>query len=266
MRFTAFALALLLAGCTSAGHRQSTVTEIHPVALEQECLKNFPGQVPPKSEATAGRTICYEQFALFASSETKTPLWVAENLTPEEVHTGLARKDAFHAEPRLPSGSWAELKDYRNSGFARGHMAPSADMATPTAQYESFSLANMVPQDTRNNSGPWKAIETKVRDMAAAEPLFVVTGPVYVSGGMPRVIGDNRIAVPFKLYKAVYQPATGITGAYVMTNESRPECRRISINDLTALTGINVFPDLPADILDRLDLLPSPKGLNCRIG
>lgn len=81
------------------------------------------------------------------SGVTKTPIWSAEYLTKEKIAAKLPRKDSFHPESKLPSSERAELSDYARSGYDRGHMTPSADMGMASAQAETFTLANMVPQD-----------------------------------------------------------------------------------------------------------------------
>jgi endonuclease G, mitochondrial len=39
----------------------------------------------------------------------------------------MGRTDNFRADPAIPTGSTA-LRDYRGSGFDRGHLTPVADM------------------------------------------------------------------------------------------------------------------------------------------
>lgn len=77
------------------------------------------------------------------SGISKTPLWSAEYLTASAIDADVPRKDKFHEETLLPQSERAELKDYAKSGYDRGHMAPSADMPTESAQADSFSLANI---------------------------------------------------------------------------------------------------------------------------
>lgn len=237
-------------------------------AEPEECSQEvYQGRVPVVSPTLPEdqQFLCYEQFSLLHSAKHKTATWVAEALTPERVTTRVVRKDAFRADPRLDAGRRAELNDYKKSGYARGHMAPSGDMSTPTAQKESFSLANMVPQNSRNNSGPWKGIEDGVRKLAEKSPIFVVTGPIYLSSTVPHTIGANAVSVPDQLYKAIYQPDTNLAGVYILSNEAKPTCRIVTAAEFKNITGMQVFPSLPPALATESVLLPHPKSLFCSL-
>jgi endonuclease G len=140
--------------------------------------------------ASATRELCYGVFGVVHSGVTRTPLWSAEHLQAENLASAqdLPRKSAFHAEAKLPPSQRAELSDYARSGFDRGHMAPSADMPDRDAQRESFTLANMVPQDAENNRHVWAGIEGAVRKMAKQEgALYVITGPAFIGATVQKV-------------------------------------------------------------------------------
>jgi endonuclease G len=205
------------------------------------------------------REICYSGYAVLHSGITRTPLWSAEHLTRQRVADAeeMTRENAFHPEPSLPPAERAELKDYQRSGFDRGHMAPSGDMPDPQSQQESFSLANMVPQNPENNRRLWARIEAAVRRLAERDgELYVVTGPVFRGETLQRLNG--RVLVPTMLYKAVYDPARRQAGAYLVRNDAGDGHEIVSLAQLKDLTGIDVFPALPPEVKAAAMPLPPP--------
>ena len=138
-------------------------------AAESACPQFFVGGTAPNLAnpklAARTRELCYSKFAVLHSGVTRTPLWSAEHLTRVQLDAARAldREGTFHSDPHLPKRERAELADYARSGFDRGHMAPSGDMPDRQAQQESFSLANIVPQNPDNNRDLWSDIEAAVR-------------------------------------------------------------------------------------------------------
>jgi endonuclease G len=163
----------------------------------------------------------------------------------------------FHPDPNLPHDERAELADYARSGFDRGHMAPSGDMPDARSQEESFSLANMVPQNPDNNRHLWEHIETAVRDLGRRDgELYVVTGPIFQGQTLQRLHG--RVLVPTKLFKAIYDPNRRAAGAYVVPNAPGDDWEEVSIEQLAEMSGIDVFPELPPRLKQSAMQLPSP--------
>lgn len=227
------------------------------------CSDHFAGGAAPviTSESLAKRTaqLCYEEFAVLHSGISRTPLWSAEHLTDKQVDAakGLKRKNTFHAEEKLPEADRAQLADYVRSGYDRGHMAPNGDMPTETAQHESFSLANIIPQHPKNNQRIWAAIEEAVRDYTEQEgEVFIVTGPLFEGESLKRLNG--RVLIPTSVYKAIYNPAKNVAGAYVARNAPGDTYETLSIAELEARIKINVFPSLSPEVKAAGIDLPQP--------
>lgn len=215
------------------------------------------------------RQLCNSEFALLHSGLTKTPIWSAENLTSERLDaaSGLKRKNPFHAETRLPPDERAELADYKDSGFDRGHMSPNGDMPNPKAQRESFSLANMIPQHPCNNEVLWAGIEDSVRKLTMDEDqVFVVTGPVYLRSGQQQQIGDG-VMVPAQVFKAIYVPSLDEAGVYVTPNADGTAFQKISVQALAAMIEVDVFPTLTQKVKSKVMALPppGPARFGCRL-
>lgn len=190
------------------------------------------------------RELCYDSFAILHSGSTKTPVFVAQRLNKALVaDADEKRTNRFFADARLPSVERATLDDYKGSGYARGHMAPAGDMPTAQAMAQSFSLANMVPQNQKQNSGPWSQIEKATRQYAtrAQGDVYIITGPVFASN--PPTIGAGRVAVPSHVFKLVYDAKTKKAWAHwqANTDDARAD-NPISYGELTKRIGMELLP------------------------
>ena len=235
-----------------------------PVLAATDCPRHFAAGQPPAllNAKLKPRTqaLCYEAFAVLHSGVSRTPLYAAEHLTRQnmEAAKSLTRKDSFHAESELPREDRAELSDYARSGYDRGHLAPNADMPTRSAQAESFSLANMVPQVHENNAGVWAGIEAAARQLASDEgEIYVISGPAFVGNDIQQI---GRVLVPTHLWKVIYSPRQQRAGAYLISNDKTREYSVLSIAELQKLAGLDPLPGLPQLAREQAMHLPKPQG------
>lgn len=210
-----------------------------------QCLQFFPGATPSVPAGAALRELCFSDFAILHNGKTKTPVFVAQRLNRRMLAAAqnISRTDRFYAEARLPQAERAELSDYRGSGYSRGHMAPAGDMSSGEAMAQSFSLANMAPQDQTHNAGAWNKIEADTRKyvMRARGDVYVFTGPVYGAGA--QTIGEGRVAVPSYLYKLVYDAGTGRSWVHWQANRADAKAGApISYDEFLSRTGLRLLP------------------------
>jgi endonuclease G len=234
------------------------------MAASTNCPEQYAGGQAPDliNQKLAVKTleICYSEYGLLHSGVTRTPLYSAEHLTRDQLQQARAmiRNSKFFPDPNLPRNERAELRNYTKSGYDRGHMAPSADMPDELAQRECFSLANIVPQDHKNNRGAWEGIESAVRKLAQNRgELYIVTGPIFSGDKLQRIGG--AVMVPTQLFKAVYDPRTKQAGAYLVDNTATAQPQMISVAELEKVAGIDVFPAISAEVKAEAMSLPEPK-------
>jgi len=260
--------------CISAFLLAIFVSFAQPLQAEQvSCASQLYLGTPPavKNPKLGAQTypLCFSEIALLYSGIARTPLWSAEYLTADRIERARTlprlRSNAFHEELSLPTGERSELADYRRSGFDRGHMAPNGDMSTPDAQEESFSLANMIPQDPCNNEVLWEGIESAVRALALSSgQVYVITGPAFLGAELQSLKG--RVLVPTHIFKAVYVPSLDAGGAYFAPNDGSQGWEPISISELEKRINIDVFPQLSARVKEQVMNLPEPAPhFGCRV-
>jgi endonuclease G, mitochondrial len=267
-------LVLLASGCQSparapaigsAWRSDQAPTAIEQARIDENCGPLGRPTVRPQHKPRVGptRMVTYDQFVLEHSSVDRIPIWVAEHVTPAEVSGDIPRRDAFKAEPSLPVGERDELSDYRGSGYDRGHMAPAGNQTVdPDRKKETFTLANMVPQNGPQNQQIWADLEATVRDWGKQGELYVITGPLFweeeedsattADGQIDYyTIGTNMVAVPTHTYKIVARQrgADWETIAFVIKNDNsfeRPWSFASYIKPVAYIedrTGIDFFPN-----------------------
>jgi endonuclease G len=220
-------LGLVAAGSFAFAFGQEKIQQLVAGAAPSNaaCLDQFYRDAPPylmkDSLNKHSYPLCFNGFNVMYSGVSKTPLWVAEALTPSRLSQKIPREDSFHEETRV-----------------------NADMPNKEAQFDSFSLANMVPQAPKNNQQVWRELEEATRALAVKQKqdVYVVTGPVFAAKKL-KTIGKGVI-VPTAVFKALYLPKTGAAGAYYAPNDNSQQVKIVSICYLEEQLGINLFPQL----------------------
>ncbi len=210
-----------------------------------QCSEHFWQGVPPATvfdpSGSNQYPLCFMGFATLYSGVSNTALYSAHHLTGRDIKKArkLPRKDSFRPETRLPVSHQSQLKDYKHSGYDRGHLVPNGDMPDVKRQYDSFSLANIVPQNSEQNRGVWQQIESHVRTLSERYgESYVVTGTGFSSH--PDKLANMYI--PSHLYKAIYLPSENIAVVYYSPNNANGTYELIDVAELQNRVGINVFP------------------------
>lgn len=209
-----------------------------------------------------------EYYVICEDIADRLPEWVTYHLTRAMLQGDVQRTDDFRPDPELTPGERSELVDYSHSGFDRGHMAPAADFKrNSAAMSQTFLLSNMAPQHPNLNRIMWGRLEDQVRQLADAHgSIWIVTGPLYEdAAGHPtapgKFIGPDHVAVPTHFFKAIlceHASGTHEMFAFIMPNRAaplsgQPKDYLVSVDQVEALSGLNLFADLPEPEQDRLE-------------
>lgn len=163
---------------------------------------------------TVAPIIQRQDYSLAYDARHKNAHWVYTKLSKHAAKKQLKRKECdFHEDLLIPKHVRATNKDYKDSGFDRGHLYPAADASSQEAMQESFYLSNITPQNPQFNRGYWKKLENHLRELTEDyETLHVFIGPLYAmhlkQKGVQyikyQVIGENQVAVPTHFFAVIF--------------------------------------------------------------
>ncbi len=205
--------------------------------------------------------VIHEGFTLSYNKKRLVPNWVAWVLTKERTQGTEKRANDFQPDFSIKNGPIAYDSDYRNSGYDRGHMCPSADCKhSREAMNQCFLLSNMCPQTHKLNAGDWEQLETLCRKWAATyDSIYIVCGPIIEKGETYKTIGENKVTVPKQFFKVVLR-WTGDDSAeaigFIMNNDDSDfpvYSYAVTVDSVETRTGINFFSKLPKNVERRAE-------------
>lgn len=214
--------------------------------------------------STTGQIIHHNFYSLSYSEKDEQAEWVAYELTKAQLKNSDFKRPYFEVDPAVKTKS-AHWKNYKKSGYDRGHLCPAGDREFSKAAYEeTFLTSNISPQRHDFNAGVWNRLEQKVRYWAKKyDGVFVVTGGVLKD--KIGTIGDERVTVPESFYKIIYDRSRGEDRmiAFLMNhNESNKPLYSFvtTVDHIEELTGIDFFPALDDEQENRLEASAEYKG------
>lgn len=124
------------------------------------------------------------------------------NLSNASEH--IKKRPSFYAENKIPVKYRSYPDDYTHSGYDRGHLANHADFDySANVLYQTYSMANIIPQNPEVNRNTWSKAERYERDVAKSlGQVSVINGVDYPAN--PQRIGKSYIAVPSSFWKIIY--------------------------------------------------------------
>lgn len=204
------------------------------------------------TQAKGDHLVKHKFYAVSYSSQHKNPEWVAYQLTLSRLEVAdIPRDHSFKKDPELNALD-AHHREYTNTGYDRGHLAPALDMSfSEQALEESFYMSNICPQDPKFNKGIWKALENRVRAWAKKDKrLYIVTGPILrntVNAQTPTI--GKGVSVPRGFYKVILdydEPQKKAIGFMFKNKDIDQPLTNfaVSIDEIEEYTGIDFFPSL----------------------
>lgn len=207
--------------------------------------------------STTNQIVTHDYFTLSYNEKQEQPEWVAYELKKSYIRKGDFKRPFFIQDPKVKTRS-ADWRNYKNSGYDKGHLCPAGDMVFDNNAYnDTFFTSNISPQNHDFNEGIWNKLEQKVRYWAVKyDGIYVVTGGVLQ--GSLETIGYEKVMVPRYFYKILLTKSNNEYKmiAFLIPNEKSNKALYefvVSTDSIEKMTGIDFFPQLDNETEDRLE-------------
>lgn len=198
--------------------------------------------------STTKQIVKHKYYTLSYNEKFEQAEWVAYELKKEYLTNNDFKRPYFIEDPKVVTGS-ADWRNYKKSGYDKGHLCPAGDMEFNKDAYtDTFYTSNISPQKHDFNSGIWNRLEQKTRYWAEKyNDIYVVTGGILKDSD--KKIGTEKVAVPKYFYKIILAKSGKEHKAisFLVPNEDSDKSIYdfvVPIETLEKMTGIDFFPNL----------------------
>lgn len=221
-----------------------------------------------------------EEYVLSYSRQKGSANWVSWHLDEEWLGEA-PRQNDFRADSSLPD-PWfeADQTDYRNTGFDRGHLCPSADRTLSVDDNSNtFLMTNMIPQAPNNNRITWAGLEKYCRTLlAGGNEIYIIAGGYGIGGegskGFTEYIAGGKVVVPASTWKVIMVIPDGeddvnrvttntcLIAVDMPNNQSLSSdwtCYQTTVDEIEAKTGydfFNLVPEHVENIIESYTICP----------
>jgi endonuclease G len=206
----------------------------------------------------------HHTYSLSYNEQHEQAEWTAHVLRTRDITNSDYKRPYFEIDNKVTTGA-AHWRNYKKSGYDKGHLVPAGDRKSTKAAYdETFLTSNISPQLHDFNAGIWNALEQKTRYYAQRyHEVYVVTGPILKDD--LKSIGTEQVSVPEHYYKILYRydAAGGKMLAFLIPHEKSNKSIYefiTSVDEIEKLTGTDFFAQLPDGMEEQLEAGKSFKG------
>ncbi|MFN8325405.1 DNA/RNA non-specific endonuclease [Flavobacterium sp.] len=206
---------------------------------------------------TQNQIVKHDYYTLSYNEKFEQADWVAYVLKDEYIKYNSFKRPFFINDKMVTTHS-ADWKNYKNSGFDKGHLCPAGDMKfSKKAYFDTFLTSNISPQKHDFNDGVWNRLEEKVRYWAKKyDKLYVVSGGILNDN--LSTIGYEKVAVPNYFYKIIARGNSNdmkIIAFLIPHEESNKPLYKfvVSVDQIEKLSNQDFFPKLQDDLENKIE-------------
>lgn len=206
---------------------------------------------------TFDAVVIHDFFMLSYSEPHEQAEWVAYRLEKAHLTYEDRERPYFIEDPKVRSKS-ADWRNYKGSGYDRGHLCPAGDRRFSEYAYnETFYTSNITPQKNEFNAGIWNRLEQQVRRWCKRYgTLYVITGGV-LDNNLPE-IGMEDVAVPEAFFKIVLRKTGNDYRVVAFLIPHEESIKPLSdflvpLDELEKVTGLDFFYELNDELEKKME-------------